>query len=363
MDKDTAPAHLVCVVHGLMDSPDGVRTMCDALRQAHPPSSGVLVLASKANAGVLFSAFSTTKGIAAGGAALAVEVTQLLLRHPSINRFSFVGVSLGGQYARYALPFILEERPLLHLVNFITVASPWAGVRNHWYKYVGFTAVMGHLAILGRSGVNLVLADSEGEGGQPLLKWMADPASAFWRALARFQQRILISNTTIDPEVPYYSMALADSCATLHRLSRPEDGGDAALDCHFDRSVAASPLMLTRAQLFPGGDPSLASVEVDMSSFPHIACVFGQRPSDRGAGKLIAYSETADNRAPTAHYSLETDIINKLRLNGFMNIEVSFDGEAGGFLLNHLRICMSMPGLSGLGADVLAFVSKVAFIR
>ena len=63
---------------------------------------------------------------------VANEVRGLLREFPSIEHISFIGMSLGGMYNRFALTELVHDANVtVSPVNFITLASPHAGVRSH----------------------------------------------------------------------------------------------------------------------------------------------------------------------------------------------------------------------------------------
>ncbi len=111
--------------------------MATELLAAFP--NDVHVHAAEANWGSLFSVFSTTDGIAAGGMRVADEVQSVLTLHPHLKSLSFVALSLGGLYSRFAVK-LLHQRGVLERVspvNFITLASPHLGVAgrlNSFYE-------------------------------------------------------------------------------------------------------------------------------------------------------------------------------------------------------------------------------------
>ena len=155
---DAAPAsHVVFVVHGLSATTEDVRPLCEALARHHA-ARGVRVVAARANEGALWSLFSTVRGVDDGGARLAAEVAAWLARpeHAAVRRVSFAGHSLGGVYIRAAAARL---PPHVELVNFVSFASPHAGVR----RFVGRGALDGLLArglLLGQTGRDMVLSSS-----------------------------------------------------------------------------------------------------------------------------------------------------------------------------------------------------------
>ena len=146
-------------------------------------ANGGFVYYANANWGYLMSFFSTSDGIRAyvvrglccqsaaaaaaaaaagrstsltlcpghsGGARLADEVDMLLREFPTVNAVSFVGLSLGGLYSRYALGELHERHPDLHLANLVTLATPHAGVRGHLGWFHDAAASLGGAGVSGK---------------------------------------------------------------------------------------------------------------------------------------------------------------------------------------------------------------------
>lgn len=386
----TAPTHLVVAVHGFVATPATMDALVSAMRTAHPPGSGVLVHASTANAGALQGLFSTTRGVADGGVRLAAEVRQLAAQHPTLTKLSFLAVSLGGLYARSAAgelyagddAFARRLRP----ANLITFASPWAGARrNAWDAALrgGLAMAMG-AGFFGATGRHLVLSDADGAGGVPLLAWMADPRSPAGAATAAFAHRVLLANVRADDKVPFWSAALADAPpGDSEGGGQGGEGGRrlaAVATVHFRRRGGGGTGGATagddgRPPHFVARDGSL----VDMAPFPHVAAVYssdctGAAPVNASGAQDSADGISADNASGGAAAAAwgtdasgpglaERAIVARLRAYlPFMNIDVDFP-ELGGWLLNHLRIAQSRPGLTGVGADVVDFVARHVFQR
>lgn len=211
VDAGAPPEHLVILCHGLHGSPGSVQALSHALHLAHGFGNRLLIHLSLAN---FTSIRSTHSGVAAGGERLASEIEGLVAKYPSLKRISLMGFSLGGLYIRAAAPLI--EHLGLAPVNFVAVASPHAGIRGHLHGLVERTVALG---VLGDTGRDLLLLDSRGEGGAPLLVWMADPRSPHWRALSRYPNRVVAANVLGDDKVPYHAAALAAHPGILRALS------------------------------------------------------------------------------------------------------------------------------------------------
>ena len=91
--------HLVVLSHGLHGSRHDLTYLSDLLENA-----GCLVLRSSAN-----EMLNSHAGVISGGSKLSDEVWNFLFMHSGVKKISFVGNSLGGLYARYALKELFDE--------------------------------------------------------------------------------------------------------------------------------------------------------------------------------------------------------------------------------------------------------------
>jgi pimeloyl-ACP methyl ester carboxylesterase len=139
--------HVVVLVHGYMGNALELGYLQTTLKQKaariqeESPGSYFLVHSSTTNEG------RTSDGIAAGGSRVAREVNEILANLSKENSkreisLSFVGNSLGGLYARYALseipslaaaPNDTEKYPGVQPKVFCTTATPHLGVSEHTY--------------------------------------------------------------------------------------------------------------------------------------------------------------------------------------------------------------------------------------
>lgn len=115
--------HLVVLCHGLSGSQDDLQYLGETLTAA-----GATVYRSRAN-----EMTKSFQGIRLGGSRLADEVRELVSAG-SFDSISFVGNSLGGLYARYAIRqlFNRTDGKVAGLTpsRFLLIASPSLGVRN-----------------------------------------------------------------------------------------------------------------------------------------------------------------------------------------------------------------------------------------
>ncbi|KAK9047576.1 hypothetical protein V6N11_053415 [Hibiscus sabdariffa] len=197
------PSHLVVMVNGLIGSAQNWRFTAKQFLKNYPED--VIVHCSERNSSML-----TFDGVDVMGDRLAEEVKSVISRHPSVQKISFVGHSLGGLIARYAIARLFEQDLTqensqtnggcrtdqlgdswpegklkgkiagLEPMNFITLASPHLGSR--WHRQVPLfhgSHVLEKVAtrtswFLGRTGKHLFLTD--GKDGKPplLLRMVSD---------------------------------------------------------------------------------------------------------------------------------------------------------------------------------------------
>ncbi|KAI2625794.1 DUF676-domain-containing protein [Hypoxylon sp. NC1633] len=201
--------HLCVLVHGLWGNPNHLRSVAKALRQEYSEDKLYLLLA-KRNSGSF-----TYDGIERGGERVCLEIEEELesiqKRGGKITKLSFVGYSLGGLVARYAIG-LLEMRGVLQQlepVNFTTFASPHLGVRTPlrgWHSHMW--NVLG-ARTLSMSGRQLFTIDDYRGTGRPLLAVLADPESVFISGLRRFKRRTLYANAVNDRSAVYYTTAIS----------------------------------------------------------------------------------------------------------------------------------------------------------
>ncbi|KAJ4834616.1 hypothetical protein Tsubulata_043234 [Turnera subulata] len=222
------PNHLVIMVNGIIGSAQNWKYAAKQFLKKYP--GDVIVHCSHAN-----SALLTLDGVDVMGERLAEEVISVIKGHPSVQKISFVGHSLGGLIARYAIAKLYqtdsgtdisqgnrdcssnghEDRCMedattgtiagLEPVNFITSATPHLGSR--WHKqvplYCGSYALEKTAAriswLLGRTGKHLFLTDGD-NGTPPLLLQMVNDSEdlKFISALQSFKRRVAYANACSD---------------------------------------------------------------------------------------------------------------------------------------------------------------------
>ncbi|KAL2894923.1 hypothetical protein RDABS01_010832 [Bienertia sinuspersici] len=196
------PTHLIVMVNGIIGSAEDWRYGAKQFLKAYPQE--ILVHCSERNTATL-----TFDGIDVMGERLSEEVISVIQRYPHLSKISFIGHSLGGLIARYAIALLYEgnyKNKLLKVhgesmsnggakisheedyigkiaglepVNLITFATPHLGSRGHNQvpMFCGFHTLelLARQAswFLGRTGRHLFLTDKE-KFKPPLLLRMAN---------------------------------------------------------------------------------------------------------------------------------------------------------------------------------------------
>ncbi|GAV79388.1 DUF676 domain-containing protein [Cephalotus follicularis] len=233
-----SPTHLVVMVNGIIGSAQNWRYAAKQFLKRYPED--VIVHCSERNSGML-----TFDGVDVMGERLAEEVISVINCHPSVWKISFVGHSLGGLVARYAIARLYgrdvsvevserngdcrsnnsgdacsEEKfkgkiAGLEPMNFITSASPHLGSRGHKQApvFCGFYSLekaATHMSwFLGKTGKHLFLTDKD-NGKPPLLLRMASDCDdlKFISALQSFKRRVAYANTSFDHLVGWSTSSL-----------------------------------------------------------------------------------------------------------------------------------------------------------
>ncbi|XP_019052220.1 PREDICTED: putative lipase YOR059C isoform X3 [Nelumbo nucifera] len=222
------PTHLVVMVNGITGSARDWKYAAKQFRKRFPQD--ILVHCSECNSSML-----TFDGIDIMGERLANEVRSIIEHNPGLQNISFIGHSLGGLVARYAIGRLYEQNLTKQLsegngdcktdgdgnpcldekskgkiaglkpMNFVTFATPHLGSRGH--KQVPLFCGLyimektaSHMSwILRRTGKHLFLTDSE-NGKPPLLLQMVNDYGdlPFMSALQSFRRCVAYSNTCFD---------------------------------------------------------------------------------------------------------------------------------------------------------------------
>eukprot|EP00288_Rhodomonas_lens_P015143 CAMPEP_0177714272 /NCGR_PEP_ID=MMETSP0484_2-20121128/13376_1 /TAXON_ID=354590 /ORGANISM="Rhodomonas lens, Strain RHODO" /LENGTH=385 /DNA_ID=CAMNT_0019226201 /DNA_START=26 /DNA_END=1183 /DNA_ORIENTATION=- len=204
--QEAEPHYLIVLCHGLSGTANDLNYLkraIDNLATATTPSSGeglpgfrrVLVHGSSCNVGKTF------EGVEAAGLRLAEEVLSLVETFPRLQQISFVGHSLGGLLARYAIAVLYHKEGdaervcSLDPLYFVTTVSPHLGEPN--IKHV--------TAVLGQTGHDIALLPRVSE---PPLLFQLCTTRTFLDPLAAFKRRRLYSNVQGDTMVPFWTAAI-----------------------------------------------------------------------------------------------------------------------------------------------------------
>nr|KYP70138.1 Putative lipase ROG1 [Cajanus cajan] len=232
------PIHLVIMVNGLIGSAENWKFAAKQFLKRYPEDA--VVHCSERNSSML-----TFDGVDVMGDRLADEVISVIKRHPSVKKISFVGHSLGGLVARYAIAKLYGrdismehsqtnghcERQIsdqechdrkyegkiagLEPINFITSATPHLGSRGHKQVpvFCGFysleKAISRVAGVFGKTGKHLFLTDGV-DGKPPLLLQMVRDTEdiKFMSALRSFKRRVAYANVRYDQLVGWSTSSI-----------------------------------------------------------------------------------------------------------------------------------------------------------
>lgn len=170
------------------------------------------------------SGFLTYDGIDVNGKRISDEIFSETARLNSlggkVTKITIVGYSLGGLISRYAIGILCYQGYFKEVspVNFVTFCSPHVGVLSPGFSILKllFNNIVPHL--LAHSGAQMFLKDktpikaNQWDGNTknlPLLVWMADPTSVFFRALEQFKHRALYSNVINDRRTSWFTSGIS----------------------------------------------------------------------------------------------------------------------------------------------------------
>eukprot|EP00475_Leptophrys_vorax_P017699 TRINITY_DN24303_c0_g1_i1.p1 TRINITY_DN24303_c0_g1~~TRINITY_DN24303_c0_g1_i1.p1 ORF type:complete len:359 (-),score=88.62 TRINITY_DN24303_c0_g1_i1:64-993(-) len=188
--------------------------MIKEIRSRDPFTETALLLAVTANER------KTHDGIDEGGKRAAAQAAQVL-QHcgDQIKKISVIGHSLGGLYARYVIGHLLDTQVIskpdengklvakYELVNFVLMASPQIGSREHSKLFGSFLVDLVSTTFFGRTGKQLMLMKTE-DDTPPLIQQMNSPDSPFMVCLQRFKNLLCFSNLFYDTSVHFYTSTM-----------------------------------------------------------------------------------------------------------------------------------------------------------
>ena len=221
--RPSSAKHVVVLVHGIMGTHKELSYVKEALEREFKLalslddefSKHFLVHAASCNDD------NTLDGIEAGGRRLAIEINELLRNETKDGHvaLSMLGNSLGGLYARYALPYIDWNRAgqtnaenLVFPNVFITTATPHLGLRDMTILPLPRSIQSAGASRLKTSGKDLF------QFTDTIHQMCLDPE--FLRPLAKFSKRIAFANTfsTDAPVITSTAAFLSESSSSLHHL-------------------------------------------------------------------------------------------------------------------------------------------------
>lgn len=227
---------LLVLVHGLWGNPEHLWCVKEAVEKAHPDVHILVCGSSQGN--------RTYDGVDVLGERIAVEIRAEIARlqkeddDVKIAKISFVGYSLGGLAARFAIGvlyddgFFNEVKP----VSYTTFATPHLGVSPTSRGILAWLVSNIGPRSLSITGSHIFLTDAmmSRRMRRPLLEIMTEPGSAFVKGLSLFASRNCYANIANDRSVPYFSAAISstDPYRQLDklRLRHLEKYGDVVLD-------------------------------------------------------------------------------------------------------------------------------------
>lgn len=197
-EKTCLSRHLVVLCHGLSGTSEDLYYLSESLSAA-----GATVFRSAAN-----SKLSSFNGVKEGAEKLVEEINALV-KSDSFNEISFVGNSLGGLYARYAVHLLTNSSQKkiagLKPSRFVLIASPSLGVRNFTYVddmdlYVPDILKRSVAYVMRASGQDLFATDAPLMRDSLLYKMAVH--ESFLAPLRLFEKRLLYANLNNDFVVP-----------------------------------------------------------------------------------------------------------------------------------------------------------------
>lgn len=167
------------------------------------------------------SGYKTYDGIDVNGKRVSdevVEETQLLEKNGfEVTKFSIIGYSMGGLVSRYALGILYHQGYFdsIQPIHFVTFCTPHVGSINT--KGTTSAKIYNFVAphVLVYTGKQMFLKDKTPATGNdyhlPLLVWMADSRSPFYKALASFHLRSLYANAINDRRTSWYTTYITNT--------------------------------------------------------------------------------------------------------------------------------------------------------
>lgn len=354
---ESVQEHLLVLVHGILSGPSDWRYIEAELKRRL--SNKFLIYASAAN-----SYANTLAGIDVAGRRLAEEVQQVISKTPSLKKISFLGHSLGGLFARYAvallfspykgdckdgvdigMPSAVQKNTIggLMPINFITLATPHLGVRGkRQLPFLFGVPFLEKLAapvatiLAGRTGQQLFLMYEKASKPPLLLQMVTNTKDLpFISALGSFKLRACYANVGYDHMVGWRTSSIRRETELPVPPRKSLDGYKHVV------SVTYCP-----------------PVCMDMPSF-----------QPESAEEKEAAQKAPSSKVATAyHERMEEEMIRGLQQISWSKVDVSFHAALWPFLAhNHIHVKSEWLHYEGAGvvshvADSLKGESSDVFI-
>ncbi|SGZ58055.1 CIC11C00000001113 [Sungouiella intermedia] len=207
--------HLIVLVHGVWGNPSHMGYLAHQIEKMSTsnPSDEIVVYRTGSHSGYL-----TYDGVDINGKRIADEIVAkkdaLNGEEGTVTKFSLVGYSMGGLVSRYALGILYHQHffETIEPVNFATFCTPHVGIVNPSLSLLARLYNMIGPHTIAETGRQFFLRDKlyGHDDYVPLLQWMSDPASKFYKALEIFENRSLYANAINDRRTSWYSTSICD---------------------------------------------------------------------------------------------------------------------------------------------------------
>lgn len=206
--------HLIILVHGVWGNSTHLAYIEKQIKENIKPNDGTKIHTHKTGS---HQGYLTYDGIDVNGKRISDEVweqTKLIEQNGTdkVTKFSIVGYSLGGLISRYCIGYLNSQGYFDNIepINFTTFCSPHVGILLPQSKNLS-VRLYNTIApfLLANTGAQFFLRDKVGEFNKPLLVWMADPRSIFFKTLLKFKYRNLYANVVNDKRCSWYTSAIS----------------------------------------------------------------------------------------------------------------------------------------------------------
>lgn len=210
--------HLVVLVHGIWGNPSHMSYLAHQIErkvESLDTDEEIVVYKTGSHSGYL-----TYDGVDVNGKRIRDEIvakTDLLNNEEKarVTKFTLIGYSLGGLMARYALGVLYHDGYFNEIkpVQFVTFCTPHVGIVNPSNSFLSRMFNLFAPYVLAQTGQHFFLKDKKLVGSEehvPLLQWMSDPASKFYKALALFETRSLYANCINDRRTSWYTTLISN---------------------------------------------------------------------------------------------------------------------------------------------------------